>query len=214
MGDWVDATVGIAGYGSIGRQIARTFTALGAKVHAYTASPRKSAEERADRGYIVPRTGDPNGSLPVAWYSGTEKADLHTFLRSGLSLLVICLPLTPATMKLFGKAEFEILRDAAPQASGGCVLVNIARGGILDQAALVDALNEGVLRGACLDVTSPEPLPREDPLWRAKNVVVTPHVSGLGKEYVGRAWDVCMLNLQRLRDGEKFVNEVRRGRGY
>jgi phosphoglycerate dehydrogenase-like enzyme len=209
--DWVGKRVGIAGYGSIGRQIARVFVAMGSEVVAYTASPRPTAESRRDHGYVIPGTGDAEGRWPTAWYSGTSTEALHTFLRQTLDALVIALPLTPATTKLFGTPEFEILHAANPSA---CFLVNISRGKIVDQPALVDALNGGLLRGAALDVTEPEPLPKDDPLWEAKNVVITPHMSALGAEYVGRSYDVLTVNLERLAKGEKLVNEVQRRRGY
>lgn len=211
-------------------------------MHAYTASPRTTPESRRDTGYHLPGTGDPEGTLPAAWYSGSHgdgndgkddsKTALHTFLRSGLDLCVVALPLTPATEGLFGEEEFRILGGggASSDDSGSsgeseqqekekakknaCYLVNIARGKILDTPALVAALNDGTLAGAALDVTDPEPLPKDDPLWDAKNCVVTPHVSALGREYVQRAMGVLEVNLERLQEGKGLVNEVKRRRGY
>jgi hypothetical protein len=63
-------------------------------VIAYTASPRETPEERADNGFIVPGTGDPDGSIPTAWYSGLDKESLHNFLKQDIDMLVICVPLT------------------------------------------------------------------------------------------------------------------------
>lgn len=214
--------------------VARIFTALGATIHAYTASPRSTPSARRDTGYHLPNTGDPDGTLPAAWFSGTTTAALHTFLRSGLDLCVVALPLTPATRGLFGEDELRILggesgsSDSAEGEDPGdgkkseskakkAILVNIARGAIVSTPALIEALNSGVLAGAALDVTEPEPLPKDSALWDAKNCVVTPHVSALGKEYMGRALGVLEVNIGVLRDEggkEKFVNEVRRGRGY
>ncbi|RMD39221.1 hypothetical protein DV735_g5905, partial [Chaetothyriales sp. CBS 134920] len=211
ISDWVGKRVGVAGYGSIGRQVARVFVAVGAEVVAYTASPRPTPDSRRDEGYIIPRTGDPDGSLPSKWYSGTGKESLHAFLRAGLDAMVISLPLTPATTDLFGKEEFDILREANP---AGTILVNISRGKIVNQPDLVAALNSGVLNGAALDVAEPEPLPKEDPLWEAKNVVITPHISAVGREYFGRSYDVLITNLGRLGNGERLINEVKRRRGY
>jgi phosphoglycerate dehydrogenase-like enzyme len=211
--DWVGKRIGIAGYGSIGRQVARLFTALGSDVIAYTAGPRSTPESRADHGYIVPGTGDSLGTLPKAWYSGTRKADLHGFLSQGLDLLVICLPLTKSTTHLFSSEEFRILADACPT-PGGAYVANISRGKIIDQPALVEALNGGVLGGAMLDVAEPEPLPKDDPLWDAKNVVITPHISSLGVEYADRAYDVLTTNLARRERGEKMFNLVNRDKGY
>ncbi|KAK7900686.1 hypothetical protein LTR67_002970 [Exophiala xenobiotica] len=220
--DWVGKTVGIAGYGSIGRQAARVFSALGANIHAYTASPRTTPAARRDNGYFVPGTGDPDGTIPVAWYSGTSKTSLHTFLSSGLDALIVALPLTPSTRHLFGAEEFALLGGAGGSektkltAGGGAkpFLINIARGPILDQKALVAALDDDVLGGAALDVTDPEPLPKDDPLWNAKNVIITPHVSALGKEYMDRGFELFVTNWKRHERGEGMFNVVDRRRGY
>ncbi|KAJ9628289.1 uncharacterized protein PV06_01268 [Exophiala oligosperma] len=219
--DWVGKTVGIAGYGSIGRQAARVFAALGATIHAYTASPRTTPSSRKDNGYYVPGTGDPEGTIPTSWYSGTSKTSLHNFLGSGLDALIVALPLTPSTRHIFGADEFNLLGSSGgshkSKTTGGAnkpFLINIARGPILDQPALVDALNKGVLGGAALDVTDPEPLPKDDPLWSAKNVIVTPHVSALGKEYIDRAFDLFVTNWKRHEKGERMFNVVDRKKGY
>ena len=185
---------------------------MGSEVVAYTASPRTTGESRRDDGFIVPGTGDREGEYPVAWFSGTDKESLGTFLSAGLDCLVVSLPLTDMTRGLLGRREFELLKSG--NEGKGCFLVNISRGPILRQGELVECLNDGTLSGAALDVTDPEPLPEGDALWDAKNVLISPHVSGLGKEYMGRAYDVLMVNLGRLEKGEALVNEVRRKRGY
>jgi phosphoglycerate dehydrogenase-like enzyme len=126
---------------------------------------------------------------------------------------VICLPLTPSTTHLLGAPEFAMLSSACGTA-GGPYVANISRGKIVEQEALVAALNDGVLAGAMLDVADPEPLPEGDPLWEARNIVITPHVSSLGVEYMDRAYDVLEGNLRRRERGEGLWNVVRRGRGY
>ena len=188
--------------------VARTFAALGCHVLAYTASPRRTAASRADHGYYVPGTGDPDGSIPIAWYSGTAKSDLHTFLAQDLDIFVLSLPLTPATTHLLSAPEFAIL------AKRRAFVVNISRGRIIDQPALVSALNSSQLRGAALDVMDPEPLPKDDPLWDAKNVIITPHISGLSTRYGERAFDVLLTNLKRTERGERMFNLVDRKKGY
>lgn len=94
VSDRVGKRVGILGYGSIGRQVARVAKAMGMDVIAYTASPRNTPESKKDNGYIVPGTGDPKGEFPSAWYSGTDKEDVHKFLEQEIDLLVIAVPLT------------------------------------------------------------------------------------------------------------------------
>lgn len=233
-GDWHGKTVGIFGYGSIGRQIARVYAAMGSKIYAFTASPKPTPEARKDTGYILPNSGDPEGSIPCAWYSGPSKADLHTFLASGLDMLVICVPLTDRTRGLFGEEEMEILFKSSMEkarnsaytsrsdklAEGqlpegeGCIFVNLSRGAVAQTDAVTAALKAGKLQGAALDVTDPEPLPKDSELWEMDNVVITPHISALGREYLVRACDVLQENLKRREKSEKLVNEVDRKKGY
>lgn len=104
---------------------------------------------------------------------------------------------------------------------------NISRGQIIHQSDLIAALRQfadndplsggdgdGGLRGAALDVTDPEPLPKDDPLWDAPNCIVTPHISGLGAAYVDRALEVLEINLDKRERGEKMINVVDRKKGY
>ncbi|KAF2634275.1 hypothetical protein P280DRAFT_524261 [Massarina eburnea CBS 473.64] len=204
-------TVGILGYGSIGRQVARVATAMGMNVIAYTASPRPTPESRRDNGFIVPGTGDPDGSFPSAWYSGLDKASLHKFLETKIDLLVLAVPLTKETTHFLSTEEFALLNKSNPS---GTYVANIARGQVIDSAALIKALESKQISGAALDVTDPEPLPKEDPLWDAPNVLITPHISGATDVYAERACQLLRENLRRVRDGGKLINEVDRKRGY
>lgn len=183
-------------------------------VFAYTASPRPTPESRHDNGYIVPGTGDPDGSIPISWHHGTDKESIRSFLALGLDHLVISLPLTPQTTHLLGPEEFAILSDNCVHRAGKPYLTNISRGKVINQPALIKALESGQLGGAALDVTDPEPLPKDDPLWDAPNVQITPHVSGHGIEYFSRSLDIIKVNLERLGKGEPLINSYRRGRGY
>lgn len=115
------------------------------------------------------------------------------------------------TKKLLSTDEFELLHKSNPR---GTYVVNIARGQIIDQEALIKALEMKQIRGAALDVTDPEPLPKDDPLWTAPNVLITPHVSGSSDAYAERAFQVLAENIRRERSGGKLVNEVNRSRGY
>lgn len=200
--------IGILGYGSIGRQVAKVSKALGMDVLAYTATPKDTPEKKRDTGYIVPGTGDPEGEYPSEWYSGLDKKSLHHFLSQDLDYLVISLPLTDGTLHMLGKEEFEILSKKKTFIS------NISRGQIIVQSELIDALKAGQLRGAALDVTDPEPAPKDDPIWDAPNCIVTPHISGNSMNYMDRSFGVLELNLERRKKGEKMVNVVDRKRGY
>lgn len=204
---------GILGYGSIGRQTARLATALGMTVHAYTLHPRPTPASRADHSWAPPGLGDPEGTLPAKWFSGASTEDLHTFLGSGLDLLVIATPLTAGTTHLLAKAEFEVLAAAGGR-KGRTFVSNVSRGGVINTEDLVDALEGGLIRGAAVDVTEPEPLPDGHVLWGAKNVIVTPHVSGASTKYFERVLGVLGENLGRLGSGEGLVNLVDKKRGY
>ncbi|KAL8922187.1 MAG: hypothetical protein Q9172_003689 [Xanthocarpia lactea] len=235
--DKVGQRLGVLGYGSIGRQVGNVAKAMGMDVIAYTARPRTSPESKHDNGFIVPGTGDPEGKIPSAWYSGTEKQDLHHFLAQDIDHLLISVPLTTQTIHLLGAEEFEILSKR------NAFITNISRGPIISQPALIAALkaydahtssdidDEGSfavaleaemkadtsipgLRGAALDVTDPEPLPKDDPLWDAPNCIITPHISGLGSAYVDRCFQVFEVNLERREKGEGLINVVNRERGY
>ncbi|KAL4894012.1 hypothetical protein BDV59DRAFT_176637 [Aspergillus ambiguus] len=208
--DHVGQTVGILGYGSIGRQIARLASGLGMRILAYTAQPRLTSESRRDTGFIIPRTGDPDGLIPEAWYSGLDRSSLHAFLAQGLDHIVICLPLSAETTHLIGKEEFDILSAHEHSATRKPFLTNISRGKIIDQEALVSALQSGALGGAALDVTDPEPLPVGHPLWEQPNVYIGSHMSGFGKRYWDRSLEILRLNLARLREGDELINEYHR----
>ncbi|BCS02017.1 D-isomer specific 2-hydroxyacid dehydrogenase family protein [Aspergillus luchuensis] len=212
--DQVGRKVGILGYGSIGRQIGRVASALGMQVYAYTASPRPTPASRKDNGYIVPGTGDRDGTIPVSWHHGTDKASIHEFLSLGLDHLVIALPLTPQTTRMLGAEEFETLSNGVSAGRPRPYLTNISRGKVLDQDALIKALKEGVLGGAALDVADPEPLPEDSPLWDTPNVQISPHVSSAGREYIPRSLDIMRENVGRLERGEELLNGFKRGRGY
>ncbi|KAL4883809.1 hypothetical protein BJY04DRAFT_184452 [Aspergillus karnatakaensis] len=212
--DNVGKKVGILGYGSIGRQIARVATALGMTVYAYTASPRDTPASRRDPHYIVPGTGDPDGTLPISWHHGTSKESLHEFLSLGLDHVVVSLPLTPQTTHLLGAEEFAVLAANKRPGHRNPYLTNISRGKVIDQEALIASLKSGELSGAALDVTEPEPLPADNPLWDAPNVQISPHISGVGEEYFSRSFDVLKENWERIKRGDALLNEVKRGRGY
>lgn len=112
------------------------------------------------------------------------------------------------TTHLLSTAEFDLLRP------NRTFVTNISRGAIVDQDALITALQNNTLRGAALDVTHPEPLPQDSPLWEMDNVVITPHISGIGVNYTERAFQILDINLERRERREQLINVVDRRRGY
>jgi len=193
------STICIVGYGSIGREVARLARCLGMRVLAVKRNP----EQRTDTGFRLPGTGDPDGSIPEAIYPPEA---LHDALRQS-DYVVVAVPSTPTTHHLIGEAELRAMPSHA-------YLINIARGNVVDQAALVRALREGWIGGAGLDVFDPEPLPADSPLWRLDNVILSPHISGFTPHYDEHATDLFAENLRRYLAGEPLLNQVDRERGY
>jgi phosphoglycerate dehydrogenase-like enzyme len=191
-------TIGIAGYGSIGREVARLAVAHGMRVLA-----TQRGEDHRDRGFVFPGVGDPQGVLPERYFPPER---LHDLLRES-DVVVIALPLTPATRGLFDRAAFQAMKPAG-------FLVNIARGDICDEDALVRALQAGQIAGAALDVTHREPLPPDSPLWRLSNVILSPHISGSTPRYDERVAQIFEANLRRYLAGEPLYNLVDKGQGY
>lgn len=125
--------------------------------------------------------------------------ELHALLP-GAEVLILILPLTDESHGLIGAAEFALMRQ-------GALLVNAARGPIVQTDALVDALNSGEIRAA-LDVTDPEPLPEDHPLWRCPNLFITPHIGASTPEFARRALEVAAGELRRYMNGEPLHNAV------
>jgi len=191
-------TIGIVGYGSIGRQVARLAKAFGMRVLAM-----QRGEDRRDRGFVFPGTGDPEGTLPDRFYT---PAQLHEMLAES-DIVVIAVPLTPETRGMFDEAAFRAMKRDA-------FLINIARGSVCEEPALIRALQEGWIGGAALDVFEQEPLPPEHPLWRLPNVLISPHVAGFTPHYDTRAAQIFEENLARYMRGEPLLNRVDKARGY
>jgi len=209
--DMVGKRLGVLGYGSIGRQVGRVAKAMGMDVLAYTATPKDTAESKKDQGFIVPGTGDPDGEIPKAWYSGLDKESRLHFLKQDIDWLIVSVPLTDQTRHFLSTDEFKTLSQNGKKPG---FVTNIARGPIIDQPKLIEALKDETLAGAALDVTDPEPLPEDSELWDLPNVTVTPHVSGTGSSYTERSFQILEENLTRKEKGEKLLNVVRRERGY
>jgi phosphoglycerate dehydrogenase-like enzyme len=128
-------------------------------------------------------------------------------LLAAADYVVVVVPLTPQTRGLIDADALAAMRPDA-------VLVNVARGGVVDEPALLDAVRGGNLGGAVLDVFAEEPLSPDSPWWNEPNVLVTPHVAGLAPRYAEQVLDLVADNLCRFRDGRPLLNRVDRARGY
>lgn len=192
-------TIGIVGYGSIGREIGRVAKfGFNMRVHAMrhgTNLPR--------RRYTEPGVGDPEAHIPDRWYPPPQLTDL---MRES-DFVVVAAPLTRETREMIGE---EQLRAMKPHA----MIINIARGELIDDRVLVTALKEGWIAGAGLDAFSVEPLPRGSQLWHMENVIVSPHVSGTTGKHDERACAVFAENLRRYLSGLPLLNVVSRDQEY
>jgi phosphoglycerate dehydrogenase-like enzyme len=180
-------TIGIVGYGDIGRTVAEKARAMGMRVLALRCRPELSA-------------GDPlvDEALPPA--------RLHDLL-SRSDYVVVAAPLTAETEGMIGDAELAAMRQAA-------VLMNVGRGPVVDEAALVRALERGSIRGAALDVFDREPLPEGHPFYRLDNVLLSPHCADHTPDWLARAMRCFLDNFARFRKGEPLRNVVDKRRGY
>ena len=187
VGELGGKTVGIAGMGAVGRETARRAHAFGMHV----IGSRRTAP---------PGSSDPDCDELVA------HSELGSILERS-DYVVLCVPLTPETHHLIGEAD---LRRMKPSAS----LINIARGPVVDQVALIRALKEGWIASAAVDVTDPEPLPADSELWLQPNLIITPHISGSIENYLPKATELFLANLRRYVAGEPLRNLVKPELGY
>lgn len=183
----VEQTVGIIGLGSIGHRVADLAHAFGMRVLATRRSAQPNEqEEGVDQLFPL--------------------SQLHTMLHQS-DYVVLAVPLTDETRGLIGEAE---LRAMQPHT----YLVNVARGHVVDEEALIRALREGWIAGAGLDVTEEEPLPANNPLFSLPNVILTPHISGVSVHYDRRLSALFADNLRRYRTGQSLRNLYDPVRGY
>ena len=195
-------TMGIIGYGCIGRETARLAHAFGMEIIVATSS----GEQTPAKGFVVVDTGDQDGSLPRAWYK-TSDHDARRRFMSKLDVLVLSCPMTEVTKHIVSAESIRHLKSSA-------VVINVARGGLIDCEALKQALGEERIGAACLDVTDPEPLPDNHPLWTAKNCFITPHVAGATEHYASRCVDLLDINIERWKSGKTALNAVNLEKGY
>jgi phosphoglycerate dehydrogenase-like enzyme len=192
-------TAGIIGYGPIGREAARLAHAFGMEVLALKRDPATHADPR----FGLPGVGDPEGRIPRRWFGPGQRTELIALS----DFIVITLPLTAETRNFVGARELAAAKPTA-------CLVNVGRGEVVDQDALVAALAQKRLAGAALDVMVPEPLPPGHPLWNMDNVILTPHSSGPNIRYQEDCCRIFAENLRRFQSGRELLNIVDVRRGY
>jgi phosphoglycerate dehydrogenase-like enzyme len=178
------ATLGIVGYGGIGREIARRARALDMHVAALRRTPAAD-----DMAQMI--TGE----------------DALGHLLGMSDIVVICVPATEQTRGMIGAPELARMRR-------GSVLINVARGSVVVETALLDALRSGQLRGAGLDVFATEPLPSDSPFWTLPNVLITPHVSATSPRFWKREGELILENVRRYLAGQDLINVVNTAAGY
>lgn len=192
-------TIGIVGYGSIGREIGR--------IARYGFQMRVVAMRRTmttpRRRYNEPGVGDPEGRIPERWYTPGEIDEL----AAASDIVVLAAPLTDETRALIGEPQLRAMRAHT-------LFINIARGELVDERALVTALKEGWIAAAGLDAFAVEPLPRGSQLWHMDNVIVAPHISGATGKYDERATELFTENLRRYLTGLPLLNIVARQAQY
>jgi len=179
--EFMDSTVTVVGLGSIGQALVERLEGFGVDTIGVRYTPSKGG--------------------PTDEVIGFETGAVHEAL-SRTDYVVLACPLTETTRGLIDAEAFATLPPHA-------VLVNVARGGIVDTEALMDAIADNGIRGAALDVTDPEPLPPDHPLWNFENVLVTPHTGGHTPEHWPRLADIVAGNFDRLDSGEPLENLVR-----
>ena len=184
-------TIGIVGLGSIGRAVARLAVAFGARVIATRRDPER-----------------PGSREPIP--EGLDQVLSHDQLPELLAaadFVVLALPLTGTTDRLMDARRLA-------QMKRGAWLINVARGQLIDQSALLRALRSGSLGGAVLDTLWEEPLPPSSPLWEAPGLIITPHTSWSSGRVLDRSIELFCDNLARYRDGRELLNVVDREAGY
>jgi len=151
---------------------------------------------------------DPNEALvkPAFVFSLEPPAKMMERIAQA-DVVVLACPLTKVTKGMFGVSQFGAMKKSAH-------FINIARGGLVDSQAMLDALKKGAIAGAGMDVTDPEPLPDSSPLWSMPNVVISPHIGGQSAGASDRQWRLFRENVRRFVAGEPLLCVVDKQRGF
>lgn len=207
-------TVGIVGYGAIGRNLARLLTGFNVNIITLNSTKKSTSEERRQKEeYTPPGTGDIPGDIPSKWYCSNDPKEKKAFFESA-DVVVVTAPYTPATKHLVDATALSQMKETS-------LIVNIARGELIDQEALVKALENKEIGGAALDVMTPEPYPADGDLLTKfgkdddkERLIMTPHISGHTDKYTERVMEIAEENLNRLKKGTTLLNVIDRRKGY
>jgi phosphoglycerate dehydrogenase-like enzyme len=184
-GELHGAVLLLIGLGAVGKEIARLAQVFGMNIQAVT------------------RSGSGDSSLAAKIYPATQ---LEAALAQA-DYVVVAAPETPATNNLLGPRQFAAMKPTA-------FVVNVARGSLIDEVALNAALEQNKIAGAALDVAAEEPLPSESPLWRQKNILITPHLAAASEHLWPRQTELLLKNLDLWFAGKELINKLDFERGY
>jgi phosphoglycerate dehydrogenase-like enzyme len=187
---WVpDTVVGILGYGEIGRECALLAKALGMKIHAVRRNP-----DRSQKDPLLERV--------------FSSAQLNEMLRD-VDVVIAAAPLTDETRHMLSNAQFSAMKPSG-------IVINVGRGPVIDEAALIEALQSKKIAGAALDVFEEEPLPPESPLWDMENVLISPHCTDRTEnpDWLDLSMQFFVENFERYQKGEPLENAVDKRAGY
>lgn len=201
----VGAKVVVVGFGRIGRAIGDLCCLLGMHVVGVRRRMPGAPSARPARP-VVAEEGSGSGVFPRGTIEEVPVSALRDAVE-GARYIVVVTPLTPETVGL-------IDRDLISAMTGQTVIINVARGGIVDEPAVLAALDAGRLGGAAFDVFAREPLPPESPLWHARDLVVSPHVAGFAGDYLAQIETLVGENVRRYLEGEPLLNLADRRAGY
>jgi phosphoglycerate dehydrogenase-like enzyme len=177
-------TLAIVGLGSIGREVAKRAKNMGMQV---LASKRTLSQELFIDQLYTP--------------------DQLPHMLSLADFVAVTVPLTPQTQGMFNSQTFPMMKKTA-------YFINVSRGAVVDETALIQALNDGTIKGAALDVFDREPLPADSPLYGAPNLIITPHIAAMSPYYMGRALKVFAENLTKFCLNSEMLNIVDKKTGY
>jgi len=193
------ATLGLVGYGSINSAVAQLAHAYGMRLLACKRNPASHGVPRWNPKGV----GDAKGRLPERWYGPAQMGDM----LAASDYVVVACPLTPQTTGMVDEGFFEAMAKRA-------VFINVGRGGLVKEPALIRALRDGQIAGAAVDVVGREPLPAESELYDAPRLIITPHISSATKLYYERMTELFVENLRRDVAKESLLNVVNRAQGY